>query len=76
VTDTPETPGDEPQDEIIGGGVSQRVEPVGLEVEVQRSFLDYAMSVIVSRALPDAAVEAARRDPRRRPRRYAARGGG
>jgi DNA gyrase subunit A len=53
VTDTPETPGDEPQDEIIGGGVSQRVEPVGLEVEVQRSFLDYAMSVIVSRALPD-----------------------
>ncbi|MDT7684541.1 MAG: gyrase subunit, partial [Pseudonocardiales bacterium] len=28
-----------------------RVEPVGLEVEMQRSFLDYAMSVIVSRAL-------------------------
>ncbi|MDT5042458.1 MAG: gyrase subunit [Actinoplanes sp.] len=53
MTDTPETPGDEPQDEIVGGGVSQRVEPVGLEVEVQRSFLDYAMSVIVSRALPD-----------------------
>jgi DNA gyrase subunit A len=26
---------------------------VGLEVEMQRSFLDYAMSVIVSRALPD-----------------------
>ena len=30
-----------------------RVEPVGLEIEMQRSFLDYAMSVIVSRALPD-----------------------
>jgi len=30
-----------------------RIEPVGLEVEMQRSFLDYAMSVIVSRALPD-----------------------
>ncbi len=30
-----------------------RVEPVGIEVEMQRSFLDYAMSVIVSRALPD-----------------------
>jgi DNA gyrase subunit A len=30
-----------------------RVEPVGLEVEMQRSYLDYAMSVIVSRALPD-----------------------
>jgi DNA gyrase subunit A len=53
VTDTPETPGDEPQDETGAGAVSQRVEPVGLEVEVQRSFLDYAMSVIVSRALPD-----------------------
>jgi DNA gyrase subunit A len=30
-----------------------RVEPVGLEVEMQRSYLDYAMSVIVGRALPD-----------------------
>nr|WP_244176976.1 DNA gyrase subunit A [Streptomyces albus] len=30
-----------------------RVEPVGLETEMQRSYLDYAMSVIVSRALPD-----------------------
>jgi DNA gyrase subunit A len=53
VTDTPEIPGDEPQDLPFAGVVSQRVEPVGLEVEVQRSFLDYAMSVIVSRALPD-----------------------
>jgi DNA gyrase subunit A len=30
-----------------------RVEPVGLEVEMQRSYIDYAMSVIVGRALPD-----------------------
>src|SRR3954469_20487423 len=30
-----------------------RVEPIGLEVEMQRSYLDYAMSVIVGRALPD-----------------------
>jgi len=30
-----------------------RVEPVGLEVEMQRSYLDYAMSVIIGRALPD-----------------------
>jgi DNA gyrase subunit A len=30
-----------------------RIEPVQLEEEIQRSFLDYAMSVIVSRALPD-----------------------
>jgi DNA gyrase subunit A len=30
-----------------------RIEPVDLQVEMQRSYLDYAMSVIVSRALPD-----------------------
>ncbi|MGQ0629918.1 MAG: DNA gyrase subunit A [Sporichthyaceae bacterium] len=30
-----------------------RIEPVALEVEMQRSYLDYAMSVIVGRALPD-----------------------
>ncbi len=30
-----------------------RVEPRGLEVEMQQSYLDYAMSVIVGRALPD-----------------------
>jgi DNA gyrase subunit A len=32
----------------------ERVEPVVIEEEIQSSFLDYAMSVIVSRALPDA----------------------
>ena len=32
---------------------ADRIEPVGLEVEMQRSYLDYAMSVIVGRALPD-----------------------
>ncbi len=41
-----------------GGGGDQplfvgRVEQVGLEEEIQRSYLDYAMSVIVGRALPD-----------------------
>ena len=30
-----------------------RTEPVDIETEMQRSFIDYAMSVIVSRALPD-----------------------
>ncbi|MGF7238041.1 MAG: DNA gyrase subunit A [Frankia sp.] len=30
-----------------------RVEPIGIEVEMQRSYLDYAMSVIVGRALPE-----------------------
>jgi DNA gyrase subunit A len=34
------------------GPQRDRVEPVGLEVEMQRSYLDYAMSVIVGRALP------------------------
>jgi DNA gyrase subunit A len=54
VTDTPDLTADQPNDDEgaafhIGG----RVEPVGLEVEMQRSYLDYAMSVIVGRALPD-----------------------
>src|SRR5207253_4022710 len=30
------------------------VEPIELQEEMERSFLDYAMSVIVARALPDA----------------------
>ena len=30
-----------------------RVEPIDLQVEIQNSYLDYAMSVIVGRALPD-----------------------
>jgi DNA gyrase subunit A len=36
-----------------GGPPEQRIEPVDIQVEMQRSYLDYAMSVIVSRALPD-----------------------
>ena len=36
------------QDPAVG-----RIEPVTLEEEIQRSYLDYAMSVIVGRALPD-----------------------
>ncbi|MCP9958220.1 DNA gyrase subunit A [Streptomyces sudanensis] len=42
-----------PEEEPAVPGVGLRVEPVGLETEMQRSYLDYAMSVIVSRALPD-----------------------
>src|SRR4030081_2566205 len=30
-----------------------RVEPVDIQQEMQRSYVDYAMSVIVGRALPD-----------------------
>src|SRR5689334_10030334 len=36
--------------DLIGGG---NVEPRGLEEEMRSSYLDYAMSVIVGRALPD-----------------------
>ena len=36
--------------QLCGGG---RIEPRELEQEMRSSFLDYAMSVIVSRALPD-----------------------
>ncbi|MFZ9559952.1 MAG: DNA gyrase subunit A, partial [Vulcanococcus sp.] len=31
-----------------------RIEPIELHQEMQRSYLEYAMSVIVGRALPDA----------------------
>ena len=34
-------------------GQHGRIEPVDLQTEMQRSYLDYSMSVIVSRALPD-----------------------
>ncbi len=34
-------------------GEGDRTEPVDIQVEMQRSYIDYAMSVIVGRALPD-----------------------
>ena len=37
-----------------GGGPFRGMEPVTIEHEMRTSYLDYAMSVIVSRALPDA----------------------
>ncbi|MGH9106278.1 MAG: DNA gyrase subunit A [Acidimicrobiales bacterium] len=37
-----------------GDGRSTGVQPVEINVEMERSFLEYAMSVIVQRALPDA----------------------
>ena len=36
-----------------GRGPGGRIEPVELQVEMQRSYIDYAMTVIVGRALPD-----------------------
>ncbi|MBQ1018819.1 intein-containing DNA gyrase subunit A [Micromonospora sp. D93] len=56
MTDSPESTPNEPEvpAEAIAAVVAHdRIEPVGLEVEMQRSYLDYAMSVIVGRALPD-----------------------
>ncbi|WP_297793585.1 intein-containing DNA gyrase subunit A [Mycobacterium sp.] len=44
MTDTTLPPGDEAGD---------RVEPVDIQQEMQRSYIDYAMSVIVGRALPE-----------------------
>ena len=38
----------------LGAIVTGSIEPIELQTEMERSFLDYAMSVIVSRALPDA----------------------
>ncbi|UZJ24675.1 DNA gyrase subunit A [Rhodococcus antarcticus] len=35
------------------GAARDRVEPVDIQQEMQRSYIDYAMSVIVGRALPD-----------------------
>jgi DNA gyrase subunit A len=51
VADDPDLTDDDappPPDKIKG------VEPIAIEDELKRSYLDYAMSVIVSRALPDA----------------------
>ncbi|WP_035267327.1 DNA gyrase subunit A [Ahrensia sp. 13_GOM-1096m] len=38
---------------IDGNGGNSGIEPISIIEEMQRSYLDYAMSVIVSRALPD-----------------------
>jgi len=38
-----------PLEEVIG-----YIEPIEINLEMERSFLEYSMSVIVSRALPDA----------------------
>ncbi|GAA2794215.1 DNA gyrase subunit A [Kitasatospora aburaviensis] len=45
--------GEQPETPEAAAAVTMRVEPIELETEMQRSYLDYAMSVIVSRALPE-----------------------
>lgn len=54
--ETPENPADSadlPEDVLEGDVLIDRVEQVDLQTEMQRSYLDYAMAVIVGRALPD-----------------------
>jgi DNA gyrase subunit A len=36
-----------------GGPGAANIQPVNIEEEMKRSFLDYSMSVIIGRALPD-----------------------
>lgn len=47
--------GEEKEDSNIGSmlNIAQELLPVSLEAEMKRAYLDYAMSVIVGRALPD-----------------------
>jgi DNA gyrase subunit A len=62
MSDTPDLPddaddeyGDEEEAVIPEGAVAQAsIEPIEIQDEMERSFLDYAMSVITARALPDA----------------------
>ena len=52
----PTTPPDEPETPENGAGgppPEHGIEPISIEAELKSSYLDYAMSVIVSRALPD-----------------------
>ncbi|MEX0766885.1 MAG: DNA gyrase subunit A [Microthrixaceae bacterium] len=45
---------DTPVDGSVPGTTFGRIEPIEIQQEMEQSFLDYAMSVIVARALPDA----------------------
>ncbi|MFC9771544.1 MULTISPECIES: DNA gyrase subunit A [unclassified Pseudarthrobacter] len=54
--ETPENPAPDagiPETVLEGDVLIDRVEQVDLQTEMQRSYLDYAMAVIVGRALPD-----------------------
>ncbi|WP_372699585.1 DNA gyrase subunit A [Arthrobacter sp. JSM 101049] len=57
--ETPENP-QEPEngedllpEQPVAAATLDRIEPIDLQTEMQRSYLDYAMAVIVGRALPD-----------------------
>ncbi|HPO14372.1 MAG TPA: DNA gyrase subunit A [Candidatus Hydrogenedentes bacterium] len=38
---------------MTNNNIKERIKPLGIDQELKQSFLDYSMSVIVSRALPD-----------------------
>jgi len=51
--DTDHSDEDAGEQGLSAASLKGRTEPVDLNTEIQRSYLDYAMSVIVGRALPD-----------------------
>ena len=59
-TEPPVSDGDDHDDVADAGDDGEAavrlggIEPIEIQEEMERSFLDYSMSVIVSRALPDA----------------------
>jgi DNA gyrase subunit A len=50
---TPQTPPGGGSQMPLGGDGKQNIIPINIEDEMRRSYLDYAMSVIIGRALPD-----------------------
>ena len=50
---TPDTPGQDDGEPMDGGAPVSRIVPRLIEDEMRESFIDYSMSVIVQRALPD-----------------------
>jgi len=53
MSDVMAPPGGDDGDGAGTGATFGNIEPIEIQEEMERSFLDYAMSVIVSRALPD-----------------------
>ena len=49
----PRKPESEKEKQPMISGMIGKVEPIALVDEMQTAYIDYAMSVIVSRALPD-----------------------
>ncbi len=52
-SDNPNTPPTPPSDSTVQGRGAAFLLPVNIEDEMRRSYLDYSMSVIIGRALPD-----------------------